>query len=63
WVVVLMFAFSSWFTGSEIRDIESVIIDNWLKLPSLDSIAELERIDNKFLVAQLERKLRKALES
>jgi len=27
------------------------------------SIAELERIDNKFLVTQLERKLRKALES
>jgi antitoxin ParD1/3/4 len=27
------------------------------------SIAELERIDNQFLIAQLERKLRKALES
>ncbi|ALF54517.1 hypothetical protein ACX27_19405 [Nostoc piscinale CENA21] len=27
------------------------------------SIAELERIDNKFLIAQLERKLRQALES
>jgi len=27
------------------------------------SIAELERIDNKFLIGQLERKLRKALES
>ncbi|MBD2298910.1 type II toxin-antitoxin system ParD family antitoxin [Nostoc sp. FACHB-190] len=27
------------------------------------SIAELERVDNKFLIAQLERKLRQALES
>lgn len=27
------------------------------------SLAELERLDNKFLIAQLERKLRKALES
>ncbi|MBD2597154.1 hypothetical protein BCD64_18310 [Nostoc sp. MBR 210] len=27
------------------------------------SIAELERIDNRFLIAQLERKLRQALES
>ncbi|AFY40967.1 type II toxin-antitoxin system ParD family antitoxin [Nostoc sp. PCC 7107] len=27
------------------------------------SIAELEKIDGKFLIAQLERKLRKALES
>ncbi|MCC5639331.1 type II toxin-antitoxin system ParD family antitoxin [Nostoc sp. CHAB 5844] len=27
------------------------------------SLAELERIDNKFLIVQLERKLRKALES
>jgi antitoxin ParD1/3/4 len=40
--------------------------EQWLQaaLTNRDvSIAELERLDNKFLIAQLERKLRKALES